>query len=144
MPVTRPGRLASHVGFSAAALNAVVRGGAAKDEQLFLAVGLAAMILTARLRRRVTLEYFGLCVGSAFVVGLFTIFPNLSTDYGSLRAFQEALIVIAPVLVEGSLAFFRPFGDRVEPEACVSDSCIDIHLHDWTDAAAAGWLCAAA
>ncbi len=112
MPVTRPGRLASDVGFSAAALNAVVRGGAAKDEQLFLAVGLAAMILTARLRRRVTLEYFCLCVGSAFVVGLFTVFPNLSTDYGSLRAFQEALIVIAPVLVEGSLAFFRPFGDR--------------------------------
>lgn len=110
LPLTRLGRLLGRVGPSAQTVNTVVRGSAAKDEQLFLAVGLAAIGLTARLRRRVPREFFCLCAGSAFMVGLFVIFPNLSTDYGLLRAFQETLIVVAPVLVEGSLAIFMPFG----------------------------------
>src|SRR5262249_20470191 len=98
LPLTRLGRLVGDAGTSAERVNTVVRGSAAKDEQLFLAVGLAAIGLSARLRRRVTQEYFCLCAGSAFMVGLFVIFPNLSTDYGLLRAFQETLIVVAPVL----------------------------------------------
>jgi uncharacterized membrane protein len=112
VPTTPMGRLLSRARVSAANVNTLVRGSAAKDEQLFVAIGLAAIILTARLRRRIPAPYFCLCAGSAFMVGLFVIFPNLSTEYGVLRAFQETLIVVAPVLVEGSLAIFRSFGER--------------------------------
>ena len=52
-----------------------------------------------------------------------TILPNLSVDYGVLRAFQEALILIAPVLVVGSLTLSAPWGKRGHQEwrrRCVS------------------------
>jgi uncharacterized membrane protein len=49
------------------------------------------------------------------MVAIITILPNLSVDYGVLRAFQEALILIAPVLVAGSLVIFSPLGQVWAP-----------------------------
>jgi hypothetical protein len=46
------------------------------------------------------------------MVALITVLPALSADYGVLRAFQESLIVISPVVVLGSIAAFRPMGQR--------------------------------
>ena len=46
------------------------------------------------------------------MVATFTVFPNLSIDYTATRAFQEALIWAAPVLVVGTIALFSPSGRR--------------------------------
>jgi hypothetical protein len=56
-----------------------------------------------------------------------TLLPNLSTDYGVLRAFQEALILIAPVLVAGSLTVLSPLG-RVWALRTAALVCIGIFV----------------
>jgi len=57
------------------------------------------------------------------MVALITVLPDLSVDYGVLRAFQEALIMIAPVLVVGSLTVFRAMGQvwarRIAAAVCI-------------------------
>jgi uncharacterized membrane protein len=44
------------------------------------------------------------------MVGVITVLPGLSVSYGLLRALQQALILVAPVLVIGSFVIFKPFG----------------------------------
>jgi uncharacterized membrane protein len=39
-----------------------------------------------------------------------TVLPGLSVNYGVLRVFQQALIIVAPILVIGSIALFRFLG----------------------------------
>jgi uncharacterized membrane protein len=110
LPLTAAGRLVADSGVPVAGLNSAVREAAAKGEQVFVAIGLIALGAMPGLRRQVSREFFCLCVGSIAMVAVITILPNLSVDYGVLRAFQEALILMAPVLVAGSLAVFSPLG----------------------------------
>jgi uncharacterized membrane protein len=110
LPVTAVGHLLSSVKLSAASLTSDWRQGLAKDEQLFVVVGFAVIALGSRLRRSVSAEFIYLGIGSVAVVGLFTVFPALAGDYGTLRAFQEALLLIAPVLALGTASIFLPFG----------------------------------
>lgn len=110
LPVTTAGRILTDAGVPVEALNDAVRQGAAKGEQLFVGIGLIACLSLARLRRRIAGEFICLCVGSLAMVVVITVLPNLSSDYGVLRAFQEALILIAPVLVAGSFTALRPLG----------------------------------
>ena len=112
MPLTSAGRALSQVGISVSALNTVVREGAADGEELFIAIGFAAVLFSKRLRRRVSSELLALCAGAMAVVAAFVIFPNLSSDFGVLRAFQEALILAAPILVVGSLVPFSRLGEK--------------------------------
>jgi len=120
LPLTGVGRLLSDVGIPVAAVNSVIREVAAKGEQIFVGVGLIACVALTKLRRQVGVEFLCLCAGSVTMVAVITILPNLSADYGVLRAFQEALILIAPVLVAGSLAVFRPLGHIWGPRAAIA------------------------
>jgi uncharacterized membrane protein len=123
LPLTWTGRLLSRIGIPVAGLNNLVRAAAAKGEQLFAAIGLISIAVARRFRRRMSREIFYFCIGSIFMVGLVTVLPDLSVDYGVLRAFQEALILIAPVLVVGSIITFRPLGEfwasRIAEFVCV-------------------------
>ena len=92
-------------------MNTVVRQGAAKDEQLFIVVGFLAILATAGFRRKLGAEFIALSIGSIVMLGLITVLPELSVEYGVLRAFQEALIMIAPMLVVGSMTVFSPLGE---------------------------------
>jgi uncharacterized membrane protein len=108
-------------------LNSAIRAAAAKGEQLFVGIGLITFMVLPSLRRRVGREFFCLCVGSTAMVAVITILPNLSVDYGVLRAFQEALILLAPVLVAGSLAVFSPLG-RVRALRTSAVVCLGIFI----------------
>ena len=110
LPLTGTGSLLSAIGVPVAGLNSLIREAAAKGEQVFAGIGLITLALARRLRRRVGREFFYLAVGSTAMVALITILPDLSADYGVLRAFQGALILIAPVIVVGSLTVFSPLG----------------------------------
>jgi uncharacterized membrane protein len=127
LPLTGTGRLLSDIGVPVAGLNSVVRQAAAKGEQLFVGIGLITFIIMRRLRRQIGREFFWLCIGSTTMVAITTILPNLSVDYGVLRAFQEALILIAPVLVVGSLTVFRPLG-KVWAPITAAAVCIGIFI----------------
>ncbi|WP_395658454.1 hypothetical protein [Nocardioides sp.] len=70
----------------------------------FLLLGLLRLLRRRRLTddsdpppREVTL----LVWGSMAALGLIVLVPNLSVDYGVLRAFQQTLLVVAPVMAAG-------------------------------------------
>jgi uncharacterized membrane protein len=111
LPPTSIGRTLSRIGISAATLNTVIRQGAAKGEQLFVLVGLIALLAMPRLRKRVGFEFYSLGVGAVVVLAVLTVLPNLSVDYGVLRAFQAALILVGSTLVVGSFTIFSAFGE---------------------------------
>jgi uncharacterized membrane protein len=111
LPLTAAGRLLSGVGIPVAGLNTVIRLGAADGEQVFVAAGLIVFLALRRFRRQVGWEFFCLCGGSVVSLAAITVLPDLSVDYGLLRVFQESLIIIAPLLVTGSLAILRPLGE---------------------------------
>jgi uncharacterized membrane protein len=122
LPLTGFGRLLSDIGIPVATVNNLVRQAAARGEQVFAIIGLIALVVARKFRGRVGREFFFLCVGSLAMVAAITVLPNLSVDYGLLRAFQESLILIAPVLVVGSLATFsllRQWGPRVAVVICI-------------------------
>ncbi len=110
LPVTALGRKLSHVGIAPSTVNSVMRSMAAKGEQVFLLIGMLALVLSKRRRGTVGREYYYLCVGAIVALAAITVLPDLSVDYGLLRVFQQALLVIAPVIVVGSLTLFQPLG----------------------------------
>ena len=112
LPLTSAGRALNHVGVAPSSVNDVMRSMAAKGEQVFLLIGMLALVLSKRRRGTVGREYYYLCIGAIAALVAITVLPNLSVEYGLLRVFQQALLVIAPVIVVGSLALFRPLGTR--------------------------------
>ncbi len=110
LSLTSAGRLLERAAIPVSTLNTDVRQGAAKDEQLFVLLGFAGILFSRQMRRQMSRELFLLCAGSLTILGMFTVLPNLSVDYGVLRAFQESLILIAPILVTGAMTVFSLFG----------------------------------
>lgn len=123
LPLTGLGSALNDVGISPTSFNADLRQLAAKGEQIFVAIGVLAIIFSRRLSRKLGREYFFLCLASIFMLMLITVAPELSVDYGILRVFQEELILIAPIMVIGSITMFRPFGtvwsERLAMTICV-------------------------
>jgi uncharacterized membrane protein len=120
LPVTQAGHLLGQIGLPPAQVNGLVRLIAAKGEQVFVIIGLIAFAAVGAYRARIGRELYFLAFGSITMVGLITALPNLSVDYGVLRAFQEALILLAPVLVTGSMVSLRIIGrSRAAPAAAV-------------------------
>jgi uncharacterized membrane protein len=110
LPLTGLGRFLSQVHVPVAALNDAVRGVAAKGEQIFIIIGLAAWGFARWRRRQFGRDFFLLSLASVVMVGAITVLPGLSVSYGLLRAFQQALFLVAPVLVSGSIFLFQPLG----------------------------------
>jgi len=54
-----------------------------------------------------------LSLGAVAALGLIVLVPNLSVDYGVLRAFQQTLLVVAPVLAMGLAVVLRPVRARL-------------------------------
>jgi uncharacterized membrane protein len=125
LPFTGAGRILSDVDISPIGFNSAVREFAAKGEQIFIIIGLLALLLVRGCRSQVNREIWFLCVGNLSVLALISILPNLSVQYGILRTFQEALILMAPVLVAGTLTIFSPLGGAWAARATVALSiCI--------------------
>ncbi len=123
LPLTAAGRALHDIGIPVAGLNTTVRLMAAEGEQVFIGVGLIAFLMVPRLKRQISREFFWLCASSASMLVVVTILPGLSVDYGVLRVFQGALILIGPILVAGSLEAFRflgtTWGPRIAAGICL-------------------------
>ncbi len=110
LPLTRVGKLLSDLHVPVASVNSAVRVLATKGEQVFVGLGLLTLGFVGWRRRHVGRDFYFLAVGSVVMVAAVTVLPGLSVSYGVLRAFQQALFLIAPVLVIGSFAIFKPLG----------------------------------
>ncbi len=112
LPPTAPGRLIESLGLNVSSLNAAVRLGSAKLLQLFVGLGLLAVAFSKRRYLRTGAEFYLLGVAAFFIVLLQVVLPVLSVQYGVLRAFLQALLILGPFVAVGSLALFSRLGDR--------------------------------
>ncbi|MCH5673547.1 DUF2206 domain-containing protein [Streptomyces gilvus] len=124
LPLTSAGRLLEKAGIDVRAANGLVRASAARLLQVLLMVGLATAVIRRRVRGRRARPGFRpsrdqvtLSIGMIAIIGLLTVLPQLSVDYGVLRAFQQGLFFFAPFVAAGSLWLFRWSGRWAVPAA---------------------------
>ena len=112
LPVTAIGRVVEKSGLQVGMINGLMRSGAAALLQLFVFIGLLVVIIGRSTRFRPDREMILIAGASMCVVLSQVILPDLSVEYGLLRAFQQALIVLAPFLAAGSIAALSWVGAR--------------------------------
>jgi uncharacterized membrane protein len=112
LPVTAAGRMVERSGLSVSTINGLMRTGAASLLQLFVVIGLLVVVLGRATRFKPDREFTLIAAASMGVVLSQVILPNLSVEYGLLRAFQQSLIVLAPFLAAGSIAALSWVGRR--------------------------------
>jgi uncharacterized membrane protein len=126
MPLTGAGRLLQSAGIDVVGLNTLIRQSAARLLQLLLIVGMAVVTFTRRPPFRATTELTALSLASLCVMGILTALPELSVDYGLLRAFQQGLFFFAPFIAAASVWLFRWAGRRASAVAYVL--CLTLFL----------------
>ncbi|MFI9270101.1 DUF2206 domain-containing protein [Kitasatospora sp. NPDC052896] len=107
LPLTGLGRALQHAGLDVSAANKLVRQWAADLLQLLLVIGLAVCLWSRRRAFRPARDQVTLTIAMVGVIGLLTVLPQLSVDYGVLRAFQQGLFFFGPFIAAGSLWVFR-------------------------------------
>lgn len=118
LPLTPVGRALQRHGIDVTAANNFVRLSVARLLQLLLLIGVATTVVGRRKAFRPTRDQVTLTVGVLVVIGLLTVLPQLSVDYGVLRAFQQGLFFFAPFIAAGSLWLCRWAGRKAAPIAC--------------------------
>jgi hypothetical protein len=99
-------------------LNTAARIACAALLQVFLLLGVAGMVWrgprSSRRRARPGMSDEVTCVvlGAGAALGLVVLVPNLSVEYGVLRAFQQTLLVAAPVTAAGMWTIVRAYRRR--------------------------------
>ncbi len=114
------GETVDGLGVDPGTLANATRAAAAALIQLLVLVG-GVVLALAFLRRRVpalTEEVAAVVAGTAAALAVVVVVPSLSVDYGVLRAFQQSLLVLSPVVVVGVVALSRRL--RVPPGAVVA------------------------
>ena len=112
LPVTSLGRELDRIHLSASAFNSAVRQAAARIYQVLLGVGLLAALFGKRRRFAPGIEFYALAWGATIITAVQVVLPVVSVDYGILRAFQQALIILAPFVAIGTVSVFQWLGDR--------------------------------
>jgi uncharacterized membrane protein len=108
LPVTSLGNSIDSAGLNVATLNSLIRAGVARLLQLFIVIGLISAFLAWRKRpSRWMTQLIALSCGAIAIVALQVVVPVISTDYGVLRGFQQAMLVSGPLVAVGSYAIFR-------------------------------------
>ena len=113
-------------------LNDAGRFGAAALMQVFLLLGILSLLRRRLGRARsgapAGRELTDLAWGSMAALGLIVVVPNLSVDYGVLRAFQQTLLVVAPVVAVGLAVVLRPLTARRPRVALALLACVPVGL----------------
>lgn len=120
MPLTMVGQALQSAGLPVAGTNTLLRQAASLLLQLLVAIG---YLVTVRARRhrgfRPLRDQLTLTIGALVLLALLTFFPQLSVDYGVLRAFQQGLFFFAPFIAAGTLWLLHWAGRRSVPLVCV-------------------------
>jgi uncharacterized membrane protein len=128
MPLTTPGRILDALGIPVPSLNAAVRAAAAYFFQLMTVLGVWVVLKARRSAFRAVRDQTTMALAALSAVALFTVVPQLSVDYGVLRAFQQGLFFFAPFLAAGTLWVLRWAGRRKEVLGAVLTFCLLLNL----------------
>nr|WP_241248248.1 DUF2206 domain-containing protein [Nocardioides sp. KC13] len=101
VPLTGAGEALEMTGVDPVTLNRVIRTVAGVALELLLMVGVLGLLLRARSTEMVGREQFWLMLGSLVSLAVIVVVPGLSADFGVLRAFQQTLILVAPLVGVG-------------------------------------------
>jgi uncharacterized membrane protein len=102
-PPTALGRDLGHLGINVTDVSTLIHGGAAKLLQLFILIGLIAPLFRKDVRFRLRREPYLFAVAALLVLLAEVVAPVISEDYGILRLFMQALLILSPVLAYGSV-----------------------------------------
>src|SRR5207302_1344602 len=103
LPLTNIGQAVNKI-FSVEKLNSLFRAFQARILQLFILIGLIFLLFRRSFTKKISTEYLAFSIGSGLIVMAVVVLPFLSVEYGLLRAFQQALMVLGIFIVIGSLA----------------------------------------
>lgn len=111
-PLTALGRGLSTAGVSPYELNSVLRDIIARLLQICAVLGAVVVLLGWKRSPRLSAEYAYLALGSLVLLVGTVVLPTMSVDYGLLRMFQQALFVLAPLIVVGASFALRPLWQK--------------------------------
>jgi len=114
-PLTGFGEFLDDRGIDPRTINNGVRFVAAGVMQVLLLAGLIWLFRRGRDKRgtdQIPIEVAFVSVGAVAALGLIVLVPNLSVDYGVLRAFQQTMLVVSPLMAAGLGMLCRPLGAR--------------------------------
>jgi uncharacterized membrane protein len=86
--------------------NELFRSLQARVLQLLVVIGLGFLLFRKTYSKKISPEYLAISLGSGLIVMAVVVLPFLSVEYGLLRAFQQALMVLGLFIVIGSLVIF--------------------------------------
>jgi uncharacterized membrane protein len=112
---TPAGKALDAVGLDPVHVNNAARVACAALLQVFLLLGLLWLVWRRRGAGdppRPPREVAFLSVGAVAALGLIVLVPNLSVDYGVLRAFQQTLLVVSPLMAAGLWMVLKRLGAR--------------------------------
>lgn len=124
-PLTPVGTALEGAGASVGPSWSLARIGSALIIQVWLVIGMAVALWGRRPRHRVTtraglhpvegqffVESIALGLGATAVTALTVVLPGLSVEYGVLRVFLQALLVLVPVVSAGAITTAEMLGRR--------------------------------
>jgi uncharacterized membrane protein len=107
VPSTGLGERLASAGLDPGTVTGLVKLAAAGVVQLALLVGALWLVWRRRSRSRIPDEYAAVCLGSLGSLVAIVLVPQLSVEYGVLRALEQALLVLAPVVGMGAALVLR-------------------------------------
>ncbi|MEU6340548.1 DUF2206 domain-containing protein [Streptomyces sp. NPDC046977] len=112
MALTAAGRSLRAAGLDTVTVNSLLRRFTAGLLQVLLIIGFVVLVIARRGAFRPLRDQTTLTVGAVALLGMLTVVPQLSVDYGALRAFQQGLFFFAPFIAAGLLSLLRWAGRR--------------------------------
>jgi len=105
-PLTSVGRRLQNAGIDVSSGNVLARSLDDRAYELFIVAGLAGVWFAGRRLFAPTKDQVLLSLGALGMLGVLTVVPQLSVDYGILRAFQEGMFFFAPFMAAGLIWIF--------------------------------------
>ena len=108
IPLTSWGRQLAGLGIDAYKLNYFARQGIAKLLQVLIMIGVLVLFIRKVNRQQaIQPEFLAMCIAGMMLLILFIVLPLLSIEYGTLRLFQQILVVLALPIVVGLFTVFK-------------------------------------
>ncbi len=111
-PPTVVGRALLRIGIDPYEVNDISRSLIARLFQVLALLGVIVVFFGWRRSPRVTVRHVYIAMGSIVLLAASVVLPVLSVNYGLLRMFQQALLILAPFVIIGVLFLFGLFGLR--------------------------------
>ncbi len=100
-PLTAAGRRIQSASINVTTANVIARSIDDRAYELFIVVGLLGVWFAGRRLFTPTRDQVLLAVGAIGMLGVLTVVPQLSIDYGVLRAFAEGMFFLGPFMAGG-------------------------------------------